>query len=168
MRRNLLQITRSASTLIVGLYAGGVLFFSLAPSVGRLPAASYLPYWQALNGDYARTLPPLLLSGLVLLIATCVLQFGQRRLTFWLTVAATAMVAATIALTVSQLEPLNQLANGWSVDQIPVDWEDARDQWWGLHTMRTVLAVIAFVTLLAAGAQKTTPRTGRRSIPQGA
>lgn len=153
MRRNLLRITRSASTLVVGLYAGGVLFFSLAPSVGRLPAASYVPYWQALNADYARAMPPLLLLGLALLLVTCALQFRHGRLNFCLTVAATILIAAAIALTVTQLEPLNQLANNWSVDRLPGDWKDIRGRWWDLHTVRTALAVCAFVALLVTGAR---------------
>ncbi len=151
MRRTLLRITRYAATLVVGLYAGGVFFFSLAPSVGRLPATSYLPYWQALNADYGRAMPPLLLLGIALLVVNSALLYPRDRRAFGLTVAATVMVAATIALSVSQLDPLNQLANGWSVDQLPDDWEDVRTHWWALHTMRTVLAVLGFATLLAAG-----------------
>lgn len=162
MRRILLEITRTASTFIVGLYADGVLFFSLAPSVGQLPAASYLPYWQALNGDFARAMPPLLIVGLVLLIVTCVSQFRYSRLIFGLTVVATALVAGTIVLTVTQLEPLNQLANGWRVDQLPGDWDDVRTQWWRLHTARTVLAMLAFAALLVAYA------TEKINAPEGA
>lgn len=168
MRRTLLQITRSLSTLVVGVYAGGVLLFSLAPSVGRLPAESYIPYWQAINTDYARAMPPLLLSGLALLIASCALLLGERRRVFWLTLVATVTIAATIVLTITQLEPLNQLANSWRADQLPADWEDVRDHWWALHTARTVLAVTAFATLLVAGTQRATLRIGRRVTPLAA
>ncbi|WP_449373702.1 anthrone oxygenase family protein [Arthrobacter psychrolactophilus] len=154
MRQLILQIARTTSVFIVGLYAGGVFLFSLAPSVGRLPATSYLPYWQALNADYASTMPPLLLLGLVLLIVTCVSQFRHSRLTFGLTAAAVVLLAATIVLTVTQLEPLNQLANGWSLDQLPADWEGIRKHWWSLHTGRTVLALLAFAALLVADASE--------------
>lgn len=64
-------------------------------------------------------MPLLLLSGLALLIASCALLFGERRRVFWLTLIATATIAAAMVLTITQLEPLNQLANSWRADQVP-------------------------------------------------
>ncbi|GIF94912.1 anthrone oxygenase family protein [Catellatospora citrea] len=146
----LLMLTRPAATALVGLFAGGTLFLVLAPSLSRLPAAAYVPYWQALNRDYGRAMPPLLLGALVLLLVTSALSYRRGALVLGLGVAATVLVVAVIVLTVTQLEPLNRLADTWTADRQPADWADIRRQWWSLHIVRTVLAVMAFAALLVA------------------
>ncbi|WP_432044183.1 anthrone oxygenase family protein [Streptomyces cadmiisoli] len=148
----LLTVTRLAATLPVGLFAGGTLFMVLAPSLMRLPASSYVPYWQALNTDYGRAMPPLLLGALALLVTTSVLSYRRGPLVFGLTVAAVLLVVAVVVLTVVQLEPLNRLADTWTAQQQPADWADVRRQWWNLHIIRTVLAMLALIVLLAAQA----------------
>ncbi|GAA0440947.1 hypothetical protein Acor_12070 [Acrocarpospora corrugata] len=138
--------------LLLGLFAGGVFFTVLAPSLRLLPGPAYVRYWQALNIDYGRAMPVLLLTCLALLLATCVLSYRRGWLVFGLSVAALLLIAATIVLTVTQLEPLNLLANSWNADQLPADWTDARESWWTLHAVRTVMAVTAFAGLLVAQA----------------
>lgn len=146
----LLMLIRPTATALVGLFAGGTLFLLLAPSLSRLPATAYVPYWQALNRDYGRAMPPLLLSALALLVAAAALSHRRGALVFGLTVAATVLVVAVVVLTVTQLEPLNRLADTWTADRLPADWTDVRRRWWNLHTARTVLAVLAFAALLLA------------------
>jgi len=150
----LLQIARTAAVLLLGLYAGGVLFGVLAPSVMLLPGSAYLPYWQALNADYGRAMPVLLLTTLAFLVLTCILSFLDRRgqRIFILSVVALLLTIATIVLTVTQLEPLNRLANSWTVENLPTEWVDVRARWWTLHIIRTILAVLAFAALLIAQA----------------
>ncbi|MFJ4845800.1 anthrone oxygenase family protein [Streptomyces sp. NPDC088733] len=150
MRTVVLEIVRGGAATLLGLYAGGVFFAVIAPSVGRLPGPVYVPYWKALNTDYGRVMPPFLLTCLALLVATCALSYGRGRTAFWLSVAATVLVLATIVLTVTQMEPLNRLVDGWSPDDAPADFAAVRGRWLALHTVRTVLAVLAFVSLLTA------------------
>jgi|GEM_PF-6020878 len=148
----LLEVVRTIAVLLLGLYAGGVLFTVLAPSLMRLPGPAYLPYWQALNTDYGRSMPVLLLTTLAILVLTCILSFQLGPLIFSLSIVALLFTVATIVLTVTQLEPLNQRANGWTVEQLPSDWIDVRARWWNLHVVRTILAVVAFGALLIAQA----------------
>ena len=148
----LLHVARPGATLLLGLFAGGVLFTVLAPSLRRLPGPAYVRYWQALNVDYGRSMPVLLLSCLALLLVTCVLSYRRGLLVGGLSVAALLLVTATIVLTLTRLEPLNQLATSWDADQLPIGWVDVREQWWTLHKIRTVLAVMALSALLAAHA----------------
>ncbi|MGW0590264.1 anthrone oxygenase family protein [Streptosporangium sp. NPDC002607] len=152
MRPLLLEIVRTTATLLLGLFAGGVFFTVLAPSLRGLPGPAYVRYWQALNTDYGRAMPVLLLTCLALLLATCVLSYQRGWLVFGLSIAALLLVTGTIVLSVTQLEPLNQLANSWNADQPPTGWADARERWWNLHTARTVMAVLAFAGLLIAQA----------------
>lgn len=152
MRTILPDIIRIAATLLLGLYAGGVAFVVLAPSTGRLPGPAYVRHWQALNHDYGRVMPPLLLTCLAALVGCCVLAWRQGRLPFGLALAATLLTLATVVLTVTRMEPLNVVAGAWDPDRLPADWESVRRRWLTLHTIRTVLAVTAFAVLLTAHA----------------
>jgi len=149
MPRNLLQIVRAGGTLLLGLFAGGMFCLLLAPSLRELPAPAYIRYWQALNADYPRTMPPLLLTALVLLLLAWALSYRRGWWVFGLTGGAALLVAATIVLIVTQLEPINHVADTWSPDAPPGDWTELWDRWWRLHYVRTVLVLVAFAAMLA-------------------
>jgi uncharacterized membrane protein len=144
------MITRTAAALLLGLFAGGVLFVVLAPTLRDLSAPAYVRYWQALNADHGKAMPVLLLTAVALLVVTCVLSFPRGTLSFGLSLAATVLIVGAIALTVTQMEPLNTLADSWNPDAVPADWSEVRDRWWTLHLIRTALAVTAFASLLIA------------------
>ncbi|MEV0597525.1 DUF1772 domain-containing protein [Nonomuraea cavernae] len=150
MRIVLLEVARTGATLLLGLFAGGLVFTVLAPSLRSLPGSAYVRYWQALNTDYRRAMPVLLLTCLVLLLATCVMSYSRGQLVFWLAVTAALLLVATIVLTLTALDPLNQLADSWDADQPPAGWADVRLRWWTLHLVRTAMATVAFVALLIA------------------
>ncbi|NUR88072.1 MAG: DUF1772 domain-containing protein [Nonomuraea sp.] len=161
----ILVAARVVASLLVGLYAGGVFFVVLAPSVGRLPGPAYVGYWQALNADYGRAMPPLLLTAVVALAVVTVLSWGRGGLVLHLSVAALVLVIGTVVLTLAGLEPLNRIADAWDPGRLPADWEESRRRWSSLHLVRTVLAVAAFACLVAAQAVDSA-RTGG-AAPEG-
>jgi disulfide bond formation protein DsbB len=165
MRTTLLDLIRTAATVLLGLYAGGVFFVVLAPSLRRLPGDAYVRYWQSLNTDYARAMPPMLLTCLALMVATCALSYRHGRLVFGLGTVAVLLTAATIVLTVTQMEPLNRLADTWDPTQLPADWAEVRQRWLTLHTARTVIAVLAFIAFLAANTLDRTPAASAKAGP---
>ena len=142
-----LTVTRSIALLLVGLYAGGLLFVVLAPSAGRLPGPAYVRHWQALNTDYGRVMPPLLLTSVLALIIATTLSWHRDRLVFVLSAGALVLVVLTIVLTVAAMDPLNRLADSWDPDHLPHPWTEVRHRWAALHLVRTLLAVVAFACL---------------------
>lgn len=150
MRATVLDLVRTAATVLLGLYAGGVFFVVIAPSLGRLPGDAYVRYWQGLNTDYGRVMPPILLVCLALMVTTCVLTYRHGWLVFGLGTVAVLLTVATIVVTVTQMEPLNRLADGWNPAQLPADWADVRQRWLTLHTVRTVIAMLAFIAFITA------------------
>jgi uncharacterized membrane protein len=142
-----LTVTRSIALLLVGLYAGGVLFVVLAPSAGRLPGPTYVRHWQALNNDYGRVMPPLLLTSVLALVIATALSWQRDRLVFVLSAGALVLVVLTIVLTVTTMEPLNRLADSWDPDHLPHTWPEVRHRWAALHLVRTLLAVVAFACI---------------------
>jgi uncharacterized membrane protein len=148
----LLSTVRAAALALLGLFAGGVFFTVLAPSLADLPGEAYVRYWQALNGDNGRALPPLLLACIGLILAAAIGSRRRGRLTFGLTVAALLLLVLAVAVTLTQMDHLNRLADSWDPAQLPADWADARRRWPAWHNARTLLAVGAFVALLTAQA----------------
>ncbi|WP_328807774.1 DUF1772 domain-containing protein [Nonomuraea antri] len=147
-----LGASRMVALLLVGLYAGGVFFTVIAPSVARMPGAAYVRYWQALNADYGRAMPPLLLAGIAAMIVAAVLSWRSGWPVFGVTVAALVLVIATVVLTLAGLEPVNRIADAWDPDRLPADWPELRRRWSNLHLVRTGLAVAAFACLIVAQA----------------
>ncbi|WP_431917828.1 anthrone oxygenase family protein [Nonomuraea jabiensis] len=145
-----LVASRTVALLLVGLYAGGVLFVVIAPSVARMPGPAYVRYWQALNVDYGRAMPPLLLAGIVAMVLIAVLSWHHGWLVFGVSSAALILVILTVVLTLTALEPLNRIADAWNPDQLPADWQESRRRWFNLHLIRTVLALAAFACLITA------------------
>jgi hypothetical protein len=101
----------------------------MAPRLLRVPGAASVRYWQALNADYGRAMPRLLLTRLAFLVATCVLSWRRGGLTLGLALAGTTLVVVTIVPTLVWLEPLNPMADGWDPDRLPSDWSDTRSTW---------------------------------------
>jgi uncharacterized membrane protein len=146
----LLLATRVAAVLLLGIFAGGVSFTVIAPSLMELPGPAYTRYWQALNVDYGLAMPILLMTSIVLVLVATVLSYQHGRLIFVLSALALLLIVLAVALTLTIMEPLNRLADTWNPDQLPTDWEQVRQRWLAWHTVRTVLAVGAFAALLSA------------------
>ncbi|MFG6194605.1 anthrone oxygenase family protein [Nonomuraea sp. JJY05] len=147
-----LVASRTVALLLVGLYAGGVFFVVIAPSVARMPGPAYVRYWQALNVDYGRAMPPLLLTGIAAMIVVSALSWRRGWVVFGVSSAALILVILTVALTLTGLEPLNRIADAWDPDRLPADWHQSRRRWFSLHLIRTALALAAFGCLIAAQA----------------
>lgn len=143
-----LLLTRSAATLLVGIFAGGVFFTVLAPSLADMPGPAYVRYWQSLNHDYARAMPILLLASIACTLAATVLALRRGPVAIGFTAAALVLIVASVVLTVKRMEPLNELANGWDPDRLPADWADRRSEWLRLHGVRSAMAVTAFIGLI--------------------
>jgi hypothetical protein len=139
----------AAALLLTGLYAGGVFFVALAPTVTKLPPDAFLLLWQAWNADY-QVLPPFLLINVVLLVVTAVLAARRGWPALLAATGATLLVVFSIVLTITQLVPLNEVVDTLSPGNLPADFESVRARWWALHLLRTAAATVAFVLLIAA------------------
>ncbi|MFI6393264.1 DUF1772 domain-containing protein [Nonomuraea sp. NPDC050540] len=142
--------SRVVALLLVGLYAGGVVFVVLAPSVARLPGPAYVRYWQALNTDYGRAMPPLMLAGIAALVVVAAWSWRRGWFAFGLVAAALIMVILAVVLTLTGLDSLNRVVDGWDPDLLPDGWEESRRRWLGLHLVRSALALAAFACLVIA------------------
>ena len=96
-----------------------------------------------------RVLVPLLFAGA---IATGVAQIwldsfvgvnAARR-------AGLEVLIAFIVLTMTSTVPINQAILAWDPDDLPTGWLSVIDRWERLDTIRTLLAIVAFILFLFA------------------
>ncbi|GAA1030379.1 hypothetical protein GCM10009557_22130 [Virgisporangium ochraceum] len=163
MRTWSFEVVRALATALVALYAGGVFLVVVSPGVTGLPADAYTRWWQAMNTDMGRAMPPLLLTCVGLLTLTAVLGYGRSTPAVVAAVVAILLIAATIGLTVTRMEPLNALGDTWNPEAPPADWTEVRDRWQRLHLVRTVLALLTLATLLAAHVVERAPVAPERA-----
>lgn len=146
----LVQVVRFVSLMLVGLYAGGVFFTVIAPTVQRLPGDAYVRYWQALNTDYRRAMPKLIIPALVATVGSALLARTDGVVVVILFAVSASLLGGTVVMTLRGLDPLNRSADAWDPTGPPADWEAARSTWQQLHLVRTALAIAAFAALLLA------------------
>ncbi|MGW7529004.1 anthrone oxygenase family protein [Streptomyces sp. NPDC054783] len=147
---------RFVGLVLTGLFAGflvTVLVFEL--SLRHFDASVYTRVRQVellrLDDLASATLLPTL-PATATVAATAVKARGR---TFWLTVAAFALLLSVLVTTVVFNLPINSDQLHWNVQAPPPDWASVRDRWQIAHTVRTVAAVVAFGLLSAAAMSAT-------------
>ncbi len=136
------------ATFGVGLLAGVMAGTGLAQfSAKALPADAWVMRFQLEDMLFAKTMPPLMLSTLLALIAASALSRGTSR---WAFASSAALIIVVLVVTVGFEVPLNKQIQSWSVAAPPPDWQQTRDFWIQRHLLRTVAATLAFFSALVA------------------
>lgn len=131
------------AVVAVGLVAGLMLGTGMSGSTARsLPEASWVLRFQAEDLLFAKVMPPIFLSTLVLQIAACMLNHGAARGLFGL---SALLVLGVLLVTVLREVPLNHIFQSWTAGAAPTDWAELRDRWLKNHMIRTVMGVAALI-----------------------
>lgn len=134
------------ATLGIGLLAGILVGTGLTGFTARgLPEAAWVMQFQLEDHLFARAMPPLMLGTLVALIAACLLARGHSRLLFGMAIVFMLLV---LAVTVGFEVPLNKQIQAWTPGAAPPVWQDVRDVWLRRHLLRTIAALLAFLSAL--------------------
>jgi uncharacterized membrane protein len=143
-----LAIVRVIAVITTGLAAGIFLGHRMGVSFARLvlSPSSFVQLQQVIHRYFVRMMPPLMLGAVGTSIAWVVLSVGRPpSLAFWLVAAAAlAMVVAAVLTRVVNV-PINARLMTWRVDAPPADLVTLWAPWERIHSVRTVLAVAAFV-----------------------
>ncbi len=130
--------------LLAGIYFGDRTGFAYARA--EISASSFVQSQQIIHRHYVKILPPLVgvavLSGLAWLF---MIRSQWRMGEFWLIAASTAAIMFIAAITRAVNVPLNQQLMAWSVAAPPPNFREQWAPWERVHTIRTVVAVSAFV-----------------------
>ncbi len=99
-----------------------------------------------------------MIPAFVSTVVVAVLALRARGNDRWLVLAAGVLLALVFVTTLTVNLPINSDQVGWSVQAPPPDWADVRDRWQLAHLVRTICAVLAFCSLIAAAITRSTRR----------
>ena len=136
-----------AAVVLLGISAGVHLCGTAAlnPALRAPDAPAYVAVKQSADRHFPVLMKPLILAGLVALLAQAVLALldGSPVVA---ALVATGLVAAVLAL-VAVLRgdlPINERMAGWQGDDPPADWRTWQARWERFFRLRSVFTAIAF------------------------
>ena len=65
-------------------------------------------------------------------------------------VAAAALLAVSVVMSITLLVPINNRSVTWTADDHPADWREQQQRWDRLHYLRVAVLIAAFVLALVA------------------
>ena len=160
MTRTALRFT---SPLFTGLFAGfllGILVLEL--SLRGFDGTVYAQVQQVALVALPVLATVLLFPAILCTVALVAIGLRRRDASFWLAAVALVLLLVALIVTLTVNVPINLAEGGWSVTSPPADWAAQRDRWQLGHAVRTVCAVLALCSLLAAGLR---PRAARAIRP---
>jgi uncharacterized membrane protein len=154
MTRTVAHIALLTSAVSTGLFAGLLWTFAVGvnPMAATLDGPTYARVWQTLIGTIDRGIwPVLLLATLGPIVTLVAMRRSYRSRVFGLTLLGFLLFAfGVMVFTVTLNVPINNYVLSWTTDAPPADWMAARDRWDMLNSIRTPIAIIAFICYLLA------------------
>lgn len=148
-----LNLFRFLQLLTTGLYTG-LLFadrIGVTPVRPQLSVPSFVLFQQQLHIRFAILMPILLGVGLLSGIISLVLLRGDyKRKGFICTALATLCTLFVVILTRSVNVPINEALMTWSATSPPPNVMQLWSPWEQAHTIRTIVSLIGFSSLLLA------------------
>jgi len=143
-----LMVIRVVSILCIGLLAG--IYFGdrtgFAYARAEISASSFVQSQQIIHKHYVKMLPALVGVAVLSDLAWLFMIRSQWRTgEFWLIAASTGAIVFIGAITRGVNVPLNAQLMTWSVAAPPANFRELWAPWERVHTIRTVVAVGAFV-----------------------
>ena len=133
-----------ATGLIAGIFLGHRAGVSRASA--RLHPSSFVQLQQIIHQTFVRMMPPLVLAAVLGTVTWTVLARTRAPIAaFWLLVSASVALVIAAGLTRAINIPINRQLMTWSSETPPGDVAQIWDRWERVHSVRTALAIIAFV-----------------------
>jgi uncharacterized membrane protein len=146
------KITQSSNVFFTGL-VGGVLFgdrMGTSPVRPTLPAGCFVQFQQGLHVHFVPLMPILLFLAVASGLVTAVLARRRSRTSFIYAAGAAMLSLAVLVITLAINVPINVQLMTWTPASPPPDLPRLWAPWEQAHTIRTVLALAAFLVALLA------------------
>lgn len=153
MQNKLIDLALFLCALFSGVYAG-IGFFSrmgFNPTLELLSDSTFAECWQHLDHFMAsrmRIFGPILILTLLLGVIVLFKEFGTA--SFWLLLAALAVMLTDVAFTLSTNHPLNQTIQSWDLKNLPGNVQEIKWRVVKAFQVRTILMMVTFVLVLLA------------------
>ena len=147
----ILKLLDVTTIVLAGLLVGVELAIAafIHPTLERLEVATHRAAASAIAAVLGRAMPPWYALVFVLMAAEGWIRHatgpGQG---VWLLVAAGAIWAATIVLTVMKLVPINNRVAKWTKEKFDENWQEERSRWDRLHRFRVAVLMLALICVV--------------------
>ena len=88
-------------------------------------------------------------AALLSLLPVLALSYSVRPLTFFLTLAGSALFVAALVVTMAIEVPIVHRMESWTPATLPDDWQASRDRWGSFHVVRVSASILGLLLLLA-------------------
>ena len=147
MLTTLAVITATVVGVMVGVEFAVAVFVN--PVLLRLPAGPALEARAAGARVGGRVMPFWYFGSLLLVAWLAAAKWGG--LAGDAAVAAAALLAVSVVMSITLLVPINNRVATWTADRHPADWREQQQRWDRLHYARVAVIVAGFVLTLVAG-----------------
>jgi uncharacterized membrane protein len=135
--------------LAAGIFLGHRAGVSLAMPV--LSPSSFVQLQQVIHKTFARMMPVLIIGAVVGSALWAVLLRSRWRTgEFWLVSGASLAMMCILAMTRAVNIPINKRLMTWNAAEPPSDLSTVWAPWEQVHSIRTVLAIVAFAAEVIA------------------
>jgi uncharacterized membrane protein len=142
-------ITATVVGTMVGVEFAVAVFVN--PILRRLPAGPSLEARADGGRVLGRVMPFWYVGSLILTAGVAAATWDRAAASA--AIAATALLAVSVVMSIALLVPINNRSATWTADDHPGDWREQQRRWDRLHYARVAIIVGAFVlTLVAATA----------------
>ena len=139
-------VTATVVGTMVGVEFAVAVFVN--PILLRLPAGPSLEARADGGRVLGRVMPFWYVGSLILTAGLAAASWGKPAAGAAL--AATALLALSVVMSVALLVPINNRSVTWTADDHPGDWREQQQRWDRLHYARVAIIVAAFVLTLVA------------------
>jgi hypothetical protein len=149
----LVRTWRFITLVLAALDTGMALCHALEmPAKLKVDAQLWLTFQHTLYRAFGSEGPGAFIEmGAILTAIVLVFLVRRRRPAFYLSLGGAVFLAAAFFLVwLPFVNPVNTETARWTVDSIPENWMDMRQQWEYAHTTRFVLQLIGFGVLLVS------------------
>lgn len=137
-----LSILRFLNIIIVALLAGVSLGIWMGFNPAHLTSTTYVEQQQNMLGALRVVMVVLVFVATILTIVAAFVQ-RNHKVTFFMLLTASLFLIGCILITRFGNKPIDDIVMGWTIDSIPANWTEMRDDWWFLHKARTLTELIA-------------------------
>ena len=148
---------REGSNLLFAGLLAGILFGDRAgtsPVRPTLSDACFVQYRQGLHVHFVPLMPILMALCILSAVVTFALVRRQSKRASAYALAAAVLSIAVLVLTRAINVPINQQLMTWTPASVPPDWLRTWTPWEQAHTIRTAIALTAFIAQLCAAARR--------------
>ena len=149
----MLAIVSVVALICTGLAAG--IFLGHRAGVSRavpvLSPSSFIQLQQTIEKTFARMMPVLVIGSVLgAALWTVLLRTCWRSGEFWLVSGAALLMVCVVTMTRVVNIPINKRLMSWSAAAPPSDLSTVWARWEQIHSVRTVLAIVAFAAEVIA------------------